>query len=316
MELYFLGTGAGLPSKQRNVTSVAVNLLQERGSWWLFDCGEGTQHQILHAPVKLHRVDHIFITHLHGDHVFGLPGVLSSRSFQSGTGPLTVHGPVGIRALIETALGVSGTHLTYPLKIDELSGPGRVFADDEWTVDADLLDHGVPCFGYRIAERPRLGPLLPERARAHGLTPGPAYRLLKAGQAVMGPDGSWIRPEEVTGPPIPGRVVALLGDTRPCPGVRRLARGATVLVHEATFAAEREDLARRYHHATAVQAAEAAREAGVQQLVLTHISARYGEADTAELRHQAARVFPNVLVAADHTVVPVTAPAPAPDALA
>jgi len=147
MDLYFLGTGAGVPSKQRNVSSIALQLLQERGSTWLFDCGESTQHQILHTNIRPRRLEKIFITHLHGDHIFGLPGLLGSRSFQGGDTPLTVYGPKGIQAYLETSLSVSGTKLAYDLQIIEVE-EGTIYEDNHLTVSCFALEHGMPSFGY------------------------------------------------------------------------------------------------------------------------------------------------------------------------
>lgn len=308
MELYFLGTGAGVPSKQRNVTAIALNLLQECHAWWLFDCGEGTQQQILHSPVKLNRVNHIFITHLHGDHIYGLPGVLASRSFQGGTSTLTVHGPVGIEAYLEVSLQTSRTHLTYPLNIHEIVDSGPVIEEALFTVWADWLDHGVPSLGYRVEEHQRTGALLPERIGAYGVPPGPAYRTLKSGQSVVAPDGHVIHPAEVTAPPIPGRVVTILGDTRPCQSAVTLARSADVLVHEATFAGAKAELAHQYNHSTAVDAATTARAAEVRTLVLTHISSRYADDDLGPLQSEARAIFPNVYIASDHGVIPIPLP--------
>src|SRR5699024_2373757 len=141
MELIFLGTGAGLPSKERNVSAIALSLLQEINSIWLFDCGEATQHQILHTSIKPRKINKIFITHLHGDHIFGLPGLLGSRSFQDGEA-LTIYGPKGIKNFVETSLEVSATHLTYPLYIEEIT-EGIIFENNHFTVTAAQLEHGV-----------------------------------------------------------------------------------------------------------------------------------------------------------------------------
>ena len=159
MELLFLGTGSGVPSKGRNVSAIALQLLEERGATWLFDCGEATQHQILHTPVRPGRIEKIFITHLHGDHLFGLPGLLGSRSFQGGDTPLVVYGPQGISTFIETALSVSGTRIKYGLDVVEIK-EGLVFEDEQFVVTAKLLDHGMPSYGFRIVEKDLPGTLL------------------------------------------------------------------------------------------------------------------------------------------------------------
>src|SRR5690625_4881951 len=150
MKIKFLGTGAGIPSKERNVTSILLDLTQEINKLWLFDCGEATQHQILHTSIKPRKMNKIFITHLHGDHIFGLPGMLSSRSFLGGTDPLTIFGPKGIEQFVETSLSISQTHLSYPIHYIELEESGKVFEDDSFIVDCVQLDHNIKSYGYRI----------------------------------------------------------------------------------------------------------------------------------------------------------------------
>ncbi|AGE22931.1 MULTISPECIES: ribonuclease Z [Geobacillus] len=298
MELLFLGTGAGVPAKERNVSSVALQLLGERGATWLFDCGEATQHQILHTAIRPRRIEHIFITHLHGDHLFGLPGLLGSRSFQSGETPLTVFGPKGIRAFVETALAVSGTKLRYELNIVEID-EGVIFDDERFSVIAKRLDHGMPSYGFRVVEKDLPGPLLVERLQALGVRPGPIYQEIKQGKTVVLDDGTVIDGREFVGPPQKGRIVAVLGDTRFCEAAIELARDADVVVHEATFAAAEQRLAHDYFHSTTTDAAEVARRAGAKRLILTHISSRYQGEAALQLVAEARSVFPNTELAVD-----------------
>ncbi|TCL53024.1 RNAse Z [Thermolongibacillus altinsuensis] len=298
LELVFLGTGAGVPSKGRNVSAIALQLLEERGATWLFDCGEATQHQILHTSIRPRRIEKIFITHLHGDHIFGLPGLLGSRSFQDGDTALTVYGPKGIRAFIETALSVSMTHVRYPLHIVEIE-EGVIFEDEQFIVSAKKLAHGIPCFGYRIVEKDLPGPLLVERLKEMGIRPGPIYQQIKQGKTVVLEDGRVIDGSEFVGPPIPGRVVTVLGDTRFCEQSIELAKDADVLIHEATFSASEEKLAYDYFHATTAQAAEVAKRAGAKKLILTHISSRYQGTMCDELLAEAKAIFPHVEMAED-----------------
>ncbi|MFC0298077.1 ribonuclease Z [Geobacillus jurassicus] len=304
MELLFLGTGAGVPAKERNVSSVALQLLDERGTTWLFDCGEATQHQILHTAIRPRRIEHIFITHLHGDHLFGLPGLLGSRSFQSGETPLTVFGPSGLRAFVETALAVSGTKLRYELNIVEID-EGVIFDDDRFTVIAKRLDHGMTSYGFRVVEKDLPGPLLVDRLKALGVRPGPIYQQIKQGKTVMLDDGTVIDGREFVGPPQKGRIVAVLGDTRFCEAAIELARDADVVVHEATFAAAEQRLAHDYFHSTTKDAAEVAKRAGAKQLILTHISSRYQGAAALQLLAEARGVFPNTELAADFASFPI-----------
>ncbi|WP_438445766.1 ribonuclease Z [Gorillibacterium sp. sgz5001074] len=299
MELYFLGTGAGMPSRRRNVTSIALNLLDEIGSTWLFDCGEGTQQQILQSPVKLSRTDKIFITHLHGDHLYGMPGLLTSRSYQGGDSPLTVYGPPGIREFIDTALRLSQARLSYELETVEITEEGLLFEEEGFQVSVKRLEHRIECFGFRIAEKVKEGKLDADKLKSLGVPSGPMYGMLKAGKPVTLPDGSVVRSEDVVGPSIPGRIVTILGDTLKSNAALELALDADLLVHEATFDAYRAEMAAQFHHSTTVEAAETARDAGAIALVLTHISSRYGEEDAEMLLAEARAVFPNAHMAED-----------------
>jgi ribonuclease Z len=298
LELLFLGTGAGVPAKERNVTAIALQLLEERGATWLFDCGEATQHQILRTSIRPRRIENIFITHLHGDHIFGLPGLLGSRSFQGGETPLTVYGPKGIHAFVETAISVSSTRLKYDLQVVEIE-EGTVFEDEQFAVIAKQLDHGIPSYGFRVVEKDLPGTLLVDKLKELGIRPGPIYQEIKLGKTVELEDGTVIDGREFVGPPQKGRIVAILGDTRYCEASIELAKGADVLVHEATFAAEESDLAHDYFHSTTVQAAEVATRAGAKKLILTHISSRYQGMLSEQLLAEAKKVFPNTELAAD-----------------
>ncbi|WP_369546471.1 ribonuclease Z [Bacillus velezensis] len=305
MELLFLGTGAGMPAKTRNVTSVALKLLEERRSVWLFDCGEATQHQILHTTIKPRKIEKIFITHLHGDHVYGLPGLLGSRSFQGGEEELTIYGPKGIKAFIETSLNVTATHLTYPLTVHEIE-EGTVFEDEQFIVTAASVIHGVEAFGYRVQEKDIPGALQASRLKEMNIPPGPVYQKIKKGETVTLDDGRIINGRDFLEPPKKGRIVAFSGDTRISERVTELARNADVLVHEATFAKEDAKLAHNYYHATTEQAAQTAKKAGAKQLILTHISARYqGESPIERLEHEAKAVFENSKIAFDFMEVTV-----------
>ncbi|GIO83161.1 ribonuclease Z [Paenibacillus faecis] len=305
MELYFLGTNAGVPSLERNVTSLALRLLDERRSFWLFDCGEGTQHQILRSPLKLSKLECIFITHLHGDHLFGLPGLLSSRAYQGGDTPLKLYGPPGLKQFVQMALDLSESRINYKLEILEHEG-GRLFEDETFRVEAAKLDHRIPSYGYRVTEKDLPGKLDIDLLRRHGIEPGPLFGKLKKGESVTTPEGRIVHPAEVLGSPKPGRVVTILGDTRPCPAVVPLAEGADALVHEATFMHDLAETAFTYHHSTARQAAEAARQAGVKSLYLTHFSSRYKYEDQLQqLQREAQAVFPNAHLAREHELYPV-----------
>lgn len=305
MEFYFLGTNAGVPTIQRNVTSIALRLLEERRSMWLFDCGEGTQQEVLRSPLKLSRLEKIFITHLHGDHLFGLPGLLSSRAYQGGTTPLTVYGPPGIQQYIELSLGISQSRINYQLHIVEHTG-GVLFDDGQFRVESALLDHRIDSYGYRVIEMDKPGKLNQELLERYGIKPGPVYGKLKRGESVEVEGGVILYPQDVLGSPKKGRIITILGDTRPCPNTVVLAQDATVVVHEATFLHELADTAYEYHHSTALQAAEAAKAAGAGQLIMTHFSSRYKDQEQLQpLLEEARSIFPNSLLAEQHVLLPV-----------
>ncbi len=304
MDIFFLGTGAGVPAKLRNVTSIALKLLEERGAIWLFDVGEATQHQILHTSIKPRRIEKIFVTHLHGDHLYGLPGLLSSRSFQGGESEVTLYGPKGIEEYIKVSLSISQTYLKYPLKIIEIE-EGVIFADDQFSVEARLLEHGIRSYGYRIVEKDKPGMLLADKLKEVGIKPGPIYKKIKNGEPVVLDDGSVIESSEFLGPAQKGRIVTILGDTRFCQNAVALAKAADLLIHEATFAKGEEKLAHDYFHSTTHQAAEIAKLAGCKALCLTHISSRYDRSAWTKLVNEAKEVFPHTDIAEDFKEIPI-----------
>ncbi|WP_028551707.1 ribonuclease Z [Paenibacillus sp. UNC451MF] len=304
MELYFLGTGAGMPSKERNVSSIVLNLLAERNVYWMFDCGEGTQHQVLHSPIRIGKLEKLFITHLHGDHLYGLPGLLTSRSYQGGdTGtPFKIYGPKGTETFVRTALDVSQAHLGYELEIQEFSVSEEtvLFEDEQFTVSTAPLVHRIDSYGYRIVEKEQKGRLMVEKLKELGLTSGPLFGRIKQGIDVALENGKQLKAADYIGPSYPGRIVTILGDTQPCEYSSKLAQGADVLVHEATFAEQKKDLAVAYDHSTAMDAARTAREAGVNMLILTHISSRYQKDEAELLTEEAKQIHLNTFLARDH----------------
>ncbi|EGP4508371.1 ribonuclease Z [Listeria monocytogenes] len=304
MELVFLGTGAGVPSRGRNVTSIALSMLNERNAIWLFDCGEATQHQIMRSQIKLSKLEKIFITHLHGDHIFGLPGLLSSRSFQGGESDLTIYGPVGITEYVETSLRLSGTRLTYKIIFNEIE-PGLIFEDNMFSITVDELDHGLRSFGYRIVEKDKPGALNADKLIDDGVEPGPIFQKIKKGETVKLADGSVINGKDYIYEPQKGKIISIFGDTKATASELELALNADVLVHEATFEGDKEKLAGEYMHSTTLQAASLAKKANVKKLILTHISSRYDRDASKELLIEAQSVFENTEIAYDLAVFPI-----------
>lgn len=278
LRIVFLGTSSGTPSKTRNVSSVAI--AGDR-TLLLFDCGEGTQHRLQEAPVKSGALDAIFISHLHGDHVYGLPGLLATLSMHGRERPLDVVGPPEVRDYLEATLRTSFHNPMFDVRVSE-----PPYAGDGFRVEALPLEHSVPCLGFVFIEDDHPGKFDVEKARALGYEPGPVYaELIRAKDA------------RVLGPSRPGRRIAYCTDTRPVANAVQLARDADVLIHEATYGDELTTEAHERFHSTASGAARIAANANVARLLLTHFSTRYG--DVAELVEQARAIFPNTDAAAD-----------------
>ncbi|MFC5530234.1 ribonuclease Z [Cohnella yongneupensis] len=305
MQLTFLGTGAGRPSKTRNVTSVALALAEPHNGFMLFDVGEATQHRLLGSKLKLNKLDRIFITHMHGDHLYGLPGLLSSRTYFEGASKLGLYGPKGLRSYIEGVFEHSGAHLNYELEINEIEA-GVIYEDHRVRIVAAELEHRVPCFGYRIVEQPQPGPLDLAKLIALGVPLGPMYGKLKRGEDVTLPDGQTIRSLDVVGPSATGRVITILGDTCPCDNAVLLGQDADLLVHEATFATGMEEKAATYGHSTFLQAAQIAAKANAKRLVVTHFSSRYHEDDIAKLIEEVQTTFASIEAAYDDKVLEIS----------
>lgn len=306
-----LGTASAMPVRDRHFSAAA---LQHGTDLLLFDCGEGTQFQALRAGLKGSRLRAVFLTHLHGDHWFGLPGLLSTLSLLRHDRPLTVVGPAGLARVLGGLPGMGAGDLSFPLSVVEWPAgtPEKtVFEGEGFRVTAAGLRHGVPCAGYRFEAAPRPGRLDVARARALGVPDGPAMGRLKAGEAVTGAGGRRVGPGEVLGPPQPGPSFAYVTDTRPCDGGRRLAAGVDLLYHEATFAEDRRARAVETHHSTAREAAAVARDAGARHLLLGHFSARYPE--PAPLLAEARSVFENTEAAEELKGYPIEPVPPAPD---
>jgi ribonuclease Z len=295
LSLFFAGTAGSVPTARRGLPAL---LLRAGGDRILFDCGEGTQQQLLRSPVGLPDVDAIFVTHYHLDHWLGLVGMLKTFDLRSRERPLAIHGPPGLRALFATLRPVFG-RTGYPLSLVELE-PHEEVAFDGYIVGAFPVKHRVEAYGYAFVEDDRPGRFDADAARALGVAEGPDFGRLQRGETVGG-----VRPEQVVGEDRPGRRIVISGDTAPCQAVEVHAHGADVLVHEATFLEDERARARETGHSTAAQAAEIARDAGVRLLALTHLSTRYFP---REVRAEARGIFPGTVVPRDFDAIEIPFP--------
>ena len=309
MKWIVLGTSSGRPTLRRNVSAGA---LARDGEWMLFDCGEGTQYQLLRTDLRLSRLRYVFVTHLHGDHVLGLPGLLGTLNLARHERPVDVFGPPGIARFVREVSRTTYFRPVFPLHVTEVE-EGVVLETPDFTVETRRLNHRVAAFGYAVQERPRPGRFRLEDAQRLGVPPGPLYGRLQRGEAVTLEDGRRVEPAEVVDPPRAGLRVVYCTDTGPCEAARELARGADLLVHEATYTRDMADEAVERGHSTADEAARVARDAGARHLLITHYSPRYE--DVEPLLGEARAVFARTTAARDLLEVevrpePVSAPVP------
>ena len=305
MQVTFLGTSSGVPTRSRNVSAVALRLPQ-RAELWLFDCGEATQHQFLRSDLRVSQLRRIFVTHMHGDHVLGLPGLLASLGLAGSCPGLDLYGPDPLRDYLEGVMRTTSTRISYPLRthrVREAAHSGAVLLDDDdLTVRCTALTHRVPAFAYRVDRKPRPGRFDVEKARELGIPPGPVYADLKAGRSVTLADGRVIRGDALCGPPRPGSSLVYCTDTVFSEAAVELAQGADLLIHESTFSHAEAEMAFARQHSTSTMAAQTALAAGVKRLVLTHLSPRYlpGNPMTPDdLLAEARAIFPETLIARD-----------------
>lgn len=289
-----------MPTRTRNVSGVALRLPQ-RAEVWLFDCGEGTQHQFLRSELKVSQLTRIFITHMHGDHIFGLMGLLASCGLAAKPERIDIYGPAELEDYLKACRRYSQTHFSYPIKVHAVS-PGILYEDNEYVVSCQLLKHRVPAFGYRVAEKDRPGHFNVEQAAALGIPSGPLYGRLKRGEVIVLPDGRRVNGADLCGPTQIGRKLVYCTDTIFCDSAVELAQQADVLIHEATFAHQDADLAYQRLHSTSTMAAQVALAAQVKQLIMTHFSPRYAPGNPIELKDllaEARAIFPNTVMASD-----------------
>jgi len=294
MRIIFLGTAGSIPTPKRSLPAI---LIQRKGEQIMFDCGEAVQRQMIKARVGFHKKMKVFITHMHGDHVLGLPGLLQTMSLLDRGKKLDIYGPQGIKRFLEDIRETVQFVLTFPIEIHEILETGTVCEEEEYIVEAVWANHVIPNVAYALVEKPRPGRFYPEKAKVLGVPEGPLWSKLQHGHKVKLLDGRIIKPEDVTGPVRAGRKIVYTGDTRPFRGFVKFAANADLLIHDATLNDELSERAEEDGHSTPAQAAINAKRAKVKRLVLTHISARYE--DTNPLLKKARKIFKNTEVAED-----------------
>lgn len=293
LRIIFLGTGGSLPTRNRNPSAIMIN---RKGELLLFDCGEGTQQQMMRAKTGMMNLSSIFITHLHADHFLGIPGLMQTMSFMGRKEPLLIYGPEGTREFTELFEALGYFNLKYEVRGIELK-PGDLVEREEYVIRALKTEHNISSLGYALIENPRPGRFNREKAIELGIPPGPLFAKLQKGTPVE-VNGKLINPEDVMGAPRPGRTVVYSGDTRPCKSILEASRNADVLIHDGSFADEMADWAEESKHSTAGEVAALAKEAGVRKLILTHISSRYTD-DAEPILTDSKKIFENVIIAKD-----------------
>lgn len=307
MKITFLGTSAGLPTKERNTQTTILDLSPLYNEWWLFDAGEAAQHQILNTPYKLGKLTTILITHLHGDHLFGLPGLLTSRSFQGGADkPLTIYGPVGIQSFVETVLTVSCSHLNYPIQIIELEPENHQLEIHDIQVTAMPLNHGILSFGYRLQLPDKEGGLLTDQLITAGIEPGPVYRQFKEQQQVEW-NGVMYETAQFKGEAVKGKTLVFFGDTKPHANEYLLADNADVIVHECTYLDGDQQLSHQYFHTHLTDLVRLIEESNVKKVLINHVSNRYTKEDIIMLTEQIHETYPELdfVIAEDFMTVEI-----------
>ena len=298
INVVFLGTSGSIPTLKRSLPSVVVQFSKEL---WMFDCGENTQRQMMQGKISFHKKLKVFLTHLHGDHVLGLPGVLQTMALMDRKETVQIYGPPGIRNFLVCTKDTLNFGLTFPIEINEIQSEGIIVNQEEYMLTAIKSNHSISSFCYAFIEKPRPGKFFPKKAKALGVPVGELWSKLQLGKKVTLDDGKVILPSDVMGPPRAGRKIVYTGDTKPFEAFASFAAGADLIIHESTFDDSLSDKAAVDGHSTPSQAAAEAKDAGAQRLALTHISARYPDASL--LLEQAKRDFEDTVVAEDFMVL-------------
>ncbi len=301
MKVIFLGTSGGMPTKERGLPAIAIRKEREL---LLFDCGEGTQRQMFRFNLKIGKLSKIFITHLHGDHVLGVPGLIQTFSLLGRSKPLEIYGPPGLHGFLESILKTVKFTLTFDIKVHEVE-KGVVVNSRNYYVECMPVDHGIYTLAYALIEKPRPGKFSPEKAESLGIPRGPLWKKLQLGEPVTLKNGRVIRPEQVIGKPRPGRKIVYSGDTRPCDEMVSFARKADLLIHDGTFSWSLREKALEGGHSTIVDAAKIALKAGVKKLVLFHISPRYTKDDIPKLEEEAKNIFSESIISYDFLTIDI-----------
>lgn len=286
MKFHFIGTSAGSPTVERNVTSLAITF-EQRSRWYMVDCGDGTQQRILRTSLSLPKLDKIFITHMHGDHIYGLPGILTSRGLMCGAeSGIEIYGPKGIKKYIETVLKLSYTRVHYPIKIHEFLEAGVLYENEDETVSVVELSHDIPSYAYVLKESSRTGTFDVEKAKAAGIPPGPLFGQLTAGKTIKLEDGREFSGQDFIGPSKEGRTVIIGGDNDSPELLADELKDACLLIHESTHTEEvRENLKWNSKHSTAKSVGTVAEKVGLKNLILTHFSPRFSLRSSPEQPH-------------------------------
>lgn len=293
LRVTFLGTGGSLPTPERNPSAVMVN---REGELMLFDCGEGTQQQMMRAKTGMKALSSIFISHFHADHMLGIPGLIQTMSFHGRTEPLKIYGPHWVHEFARILSALGYYKLRFEIDAIDLS-PGDVIKRDDYSIMALKTEHSIPSLGYALVENERSGKFNRQKAIELGVPPGPLFSKLHRGESVE-VNGKVIHSKDVVGAGRPGRKIVYTGDTRPCKAILEASKDADLLIHDSTLANDQQDWAIESMHSTAKEAAVLAKEANVLKLVLTHISSRYSD-DPSQLLKEAKEVFDKVIVADD-----------------